>query len=248
MKRSKSTATPSEPQPLLGFRTNEEWDDLLAHVDALVAGIEALPDLGTRERVLALLQGIDAIHREALTRLVRLFKEGVLAQVVTDPAIRTLMELYDLIPSTGATGPVPDFITGFPPPSSARGAISQRRVAERVPIPHWVPVFGEAEELASGQIAHRVVEDHDLLLCKVGDEVFALAAACSRDGIARRRHSQRLYAELPAPYRMLLRYSRRQAHRRKGESEVLPDKDRRRRTGPGRLRHAFHSASAELLR
>jgi nitrite reductase/ring-hydroxylating ferredoxin subunit len=101
--------------------------------------------------------------------------------VVTDPAIRTLMELYDLMPPTRAIGQVPDFITRFLPPSRGKGAISERRVAERVPIPHWVPVFGEAEELASGQIAHRVVEDRDLLLCKVGDEVFALAAACSRD-------------------------------------------------------------------
>ena len=248
MKRSKSTATPSEPQPLLGFRTNEEWDDLLAHVDALVAGIEALPDLGTRERVLALLQGIDAIHREALTRLVRLFKEGVLAQVVTDPAIRTLMELYDLIPSTGATGPVPDFITGFPPPSSARGAISQRRVAERVPIPHWVPVFGEAEELASGEVVHRVVEDRDLLLCKVGDEVFAFAAACSRDAASLAGGTFNGYT-LSCPRHTGCYYDIRDGKlRRKGESEVLPDKDRRRRTGPGRLRHAFHSASAELLR
>ena len=41
---------------------------------------------------------IDALHREALHRLVRLFKERVLEQVATDPAIRTLLEMYDLLP------------------------------------------------------------------------------------------------------------------------------------------------------
>ena len=53
--------------------------------------------LAFSEQVLTLLQGIDTIHREALHRLVRLFKEGVLEQVITDPAIYTLMELYDFI-------------------------------------------------------------------------------------------------------------------------------------------------------
>jgi len=38
------------------------------------------------------------LHREALHRLVRLFKERVLEQVATDPAIRTLLEMYDLLP------------------------------------------------------------------------------------------------------------------------------------------------------
>ena len=172
------TTTPAEPQPLLGYRTNEAWDDLLARVDGLVRDIEALPDPETRQRVLDLLQGIDAIHREALTRLVRLFKEGVLVQVVTDPAIRTLMELYDLMPAVGGAGQVPDFITGFPPPSFAPGGNPEKPA----PIPHWVPVVGEAEVFASGEVVHRAVEDREILLCKVGDEVFAVVAACSRDG------------------------------------------------------------------
>jgi hypothetical protein len=73
--------------------------------------IEIPPDPETRERVLDLLQGIDAIHREALTRLIRLFKKGDLEQVVTDPAIRALMELYDLTPETVGCGEAPDFIT-----------------------------------------------------------------------------------------------------------------------------------------
>ena len=178
---TRSTTTP-EPQPLLGFRTNEEWADLLARVDGLVKEIEGLPDPATRERVLDLLQGVDAIHREALTRLVRLFKDGVLAQVVTDPAIRTLMELYDLMPPVAGAGPVPDFITGFPPPSGARDAISKARVAERAPIPHWVPALPSGEGLRSANVVHRRVEDRQLVLCGVGEEIFALAASCSQDG------------------------------------------------------------------
>lgn len=176
-----TTTIPPEPQPLQGFRTNEEWDDLLARVDGMVKEIEALPDAGTRERVLELIQGIDAIHREALTRLVRLFKEGVLAQVVTDPAIRTLMEFYDLMPPAAGPGAVPDFITGYPPPRGASRTIAEGRVAEQVPIPHWVPVSGEGDALSSGEAVYRIVEDRAVLLCKVGNEIFALAAVCLRD-------------------------------------------------------------------
>jgi hypothetical protein len=53
---------------------------------------------------------IDSVHREAITRLVALFKDGVLEQVIQDPAIRTLMEMYDLLPTTSPCAKVYDFL------------------------------------------------------------------------------------------------------------------------------------------
>ena len=142
-----------DAQPLVGFRTNEEWDALLAYVNGLVAEMEQLPeDDPTRERVFDLLQGIDAIHREALSRLVRLFKDGVLEQVVTDPAIRTLMELYDLLPQDPACVTVPDFIKG-PMAQAGDPEILPSGVRDHVPIPHWVPAPPEAAGLGDGETA-----------------------------------------------------------------------------------------------
>jgi len=171
------------PQPLLGFRSNEEWSDLLAEVDGLIQDIETLSDPEIRGRVLTLLQGVDAIHREALTRLVRLFKKGVLEKVITDPAIRTLMELYDLVPQRSGCGEVPDFISGFPAPGgeSKTDGISQRRIADRVPVPHWVPV---PIPIDNGAAIAAVIDARALLFCRVGDEVFVLANACAHDGKA----------------------------------------------------------------
>src|SRR5262245_12772855 len=99
-------------QPLVGYRTNEEWDDLLAQIATLIEDLERLEDPDVRDRVFSALQTIDALHREALHRLVRLFKDGVLEQVATDPAIHTLLEMYDLLPVGYASGrKVWDFLT-----------------------------------------------------------------------------------------------------------------------------------------
>jgi nitrite reductase/ring-hydroxylating ferredoxin subunit len=170
-----------KPQPLVGFRTNAEWDELLERVDAMIAAAEHIADPAVRQQVQELLQAIDGLHREALTRLVRLFKEGVLEKVVTDPPIRTLLELYDLAPSSGAGAP--DFITGYPPPTFARPATSADTSIEAPgPIPHWVPVLAALDSLAPGAATVVTVDDRELLIARVGGDVFAAAGRCVRDG------------------------------------------------------------------
>jgi nitrite reductase/ring-hydroxylating ferredoxin subunit len=172
-------------ESLQGFMTNEEWDDLLAHVNKLVQQMEELPDPRVRKQVFDLLQGIDAIHRESLTRLVRLFKEGVLEQVITDPAIHTLMELYDLLPEQrgGESGTAEESTR-----DESREHISIR-VLGQDPFPgtgeeppHWVPVLGHKDELEEGATTTVTADDRELLLCRVGERCFAVDARCPRDG------------------------------------------------------------------
>ncbi len=98
-KPTESEKLPENPQALVGFMTNDEWDECLSYVNELIQEMEELPLPDVKDKVFELLAGIYTIHREGLWRLVRLFKEGVLEQVVTDPAIHTLMELYDLLPA-----------------------------------------------------------------------------------------------------------------------------------------------------
>ena len=167
------------PQELQGFRSNEEWDSLISRVDHLVREMERLPDPRLRQRVFELLQGIDAMHREALHRLVRLFKEGVLGKVITDPAIRTLMDLYDLLPpeSAAAAGPaaaerrfpnIPVRVERTPPPPAPR--------------PHWLPALEAADTPDSGTTVLRRLDGQDVLICRVEQEWFALDAHCVTDG------------------------------------------------------------------
>ena len=113
------------PQPLIGFMSNEEWERLLVQVSAQIGEMEKLPFPEVRDKVFELLAGIDSIHREALRRLVRLFKEGVMEQVVTDPAIHpyhrspTQISINNPAPKMQSTthhGPLPQHSPSRPPP------------------------------------------------------------------------------------------------------------------------------------
>ncbi|MBT3767688.1 MAG: hypothetical protein HOF84_17705, partial [Rhodospirillales bacterium] len=114
MKKPPCSPSPVEQDPLqkAGFRNNDEWEELLARANQQIQTLEGLEEGEIKDTVFSLLNDLDAIHREALTRLVALFKDGVLEQVVTDPAIHTLMEIYGLAgdfpePGEMTTGPVP---------------------------------------------------------------------------------------------------------------------------------------------
>ncbi|HEX6143457.1 MAG TPA: hypothetical protein VFZ01_12115 [Geminicoccaceae bacterium] len=164
-----------------GFRTQEEWEELLAYAGALIESLEEIEDEAVRARVFECLQAVDSIHREAVTRLVGLFKDGVLEQVIADPAIRTLMEMYDLLPATPACARVYDFLGAAEPPEE-RGRLSGQKVRERVPVPHWVPAPTVAADLGVDEALLHELDGQDVLLASVGETVFALAGRCRCDG------------------------------------------------------------------
>ncbi|MGH7277649.1 MAG: Rieske 2Fe-2S domain-containing protein [Candidatus Rokuibacteriota bacterium] len=75
--------------------------DLLDEVQRLIAALESHPDPTVRAQATALLQGIDAVHRAALTRLVAAIQamagEAFVNRLAADPAIRLLLMSYDLL-------------------------------------------------------------------------------------------------------------------------------------------------------
>lgn len=85
------------PDDSLEYRS---YLDLIRHVDDLLADLERHPDPVTRERVVVLLQGLDALHREGLERLAARLREGgdgeALDEASRDPIVRTLLGLYGL--------------------------------------------------------------------------------------------------------------------------------------------------------
>jgi nitrite reductase/ring-hydroxylating ferredoxin subunit len=172
-------------QPLIGFLSNDAWEALLADVNERIERMEALPDGETRQQVFALLNGIDAMHREALFRLVRLFKQGVLEKVVSDPAIHTLMELYDLLPESAAPAP--------PKPAHPTIPIRAMRAVPPPPplrYPHWVPVLAQGDDLPSGALRSDIAVDGAMLLLARRDEQwFALESSCPVDGSSLRSAS-----------------------------------------------------------
>ena len=75
--------------------------DLLEEVQRLIDALESHPDPTVRADVTALLQGIDAVHRTALTHLVGAIQsmagEAFLNRLAADPAIRLLLMSYELL-------------------------------------------------------------------------------------------------------------------------------------------------------
>lgn len=181
--------TPAEddaPQQLQGFMGNDEWDALIAHANNLIRELVNHPDEKTRKKIIALLQAIDAMHREPLTRLVRLFKDGVLEKVVTDPPIHTLMELYDMLPAekgdpAQAPPERPSTQRPFPNIPIRVESKSAEKSAPK-PHPHWVPALNDAHALPQGDSKIVMVADKPILLCHVDEHFFALDAECGRDG------------------------------------------------------------------
>jgi len=78
-----------------------ETPDVLEEMQRLIAELESHPDPAVRTRVTALLQGIDAVHRVALTHLVgaihAMAGEAFVNRLAGDPAIRLLLMSYDLL-------------------------------------------------------------------------------------------------------------------------------------------------------
>lgn len=188
-----SALAPEADQQLIGFMTNAAWAGLLDEVNVLVEKMEALPDGEVRTDLFRLLDGIDTMHREALRRLVRLFKEGVLEKVVSDPAIHTLMELYDLLPpqadeegafEQSASGQAQSEPTASAKPVFPTIPIRVLRTSSAPPrFPHWVPVLVEQHQLASGSIRDDiVVDDLALVLARREDRFFAVDGLCRVDG------------------------------------------------------------------
>lgn len=79
-----------------------EFEHLLEWVGQGVAAMEEIDDPQIREQVFALLEGVDLVHRQGLRRLLDLIGatggEGALPIITQDPVVRSLLEMYDLLP------------------------------------------------------------------------------------------------------------------------------------------------------
>jgi len=77
-----------------------EFQHLLEWLGTGLERMEGIEDERTREEVLALLEGIDILHRRALGRLLELVTNlggsELVERVSQDPVVHTLLEMYDL--------------------------------------------------------------------------------------------------------------------------------------------------------
>ena len=75
--------------------------DILAEVERLIAELRQHPDAAVGQRVMRLLDGVDAVHRAGLTHLMDAIRgmagDAFVNRLVADPAIRVLLMSYDLV-------------------------------------------------------------------------------------------------------------------------------------------------------
>jgi len=81
--------------------SDESLDQITQRLDALIQGFEQHPIIQVRDQVMEMLGLIDALHRLGLQHLVGVVQaQGPTPfdQLVADPAVQTLLTLYDLMP------------------------------------------------------------------------------------------------------------------------------------------------------
>jgi len=143
--------------------------ELSEWLDALIQGFADHPDEDVRQRVFALLDGIDALHRAALERLVAYLQapgaQVALKQAQDDQLVRTVLLMYELMPPVAK-----------PPPKTM---ISLRQVGPAPPprVPEWFDLAG-FDEAPSGTLRGVRVGDHAVMLCNVAGSIFAYHDSC----------------------------------------------------------------------
>ena len=163
----------SVSRPALSER---EFNAAAQRLDELILEFETLPYPTVRDNFFEALQAVDAVHREALGRLVDLIKardpSGLFERAQQDPVIRTLLVLYDL-----ASG---DDLPELPSAQSARNfiALDQLQIAPRRPK---LPAFSELaplEQVPPGAMKDFTVGDLRVLVANVAGELYAVRDVC----------------------------------------------------------------------
>jgi len=163
-----------------------------AWIDGLIQELAAHPDPAVGERAFALLDGVDALHRAALGRLVALLAtpDGatVWAQARQDPVIRAVLLLYDLaeVESTAVNAaevpappapPIP--ATVIPVRHELVPTPGKRALPMVAPgtAPQWRDVTG-LDDLPPDTLRGFHVDGVAVLLCNAGGAISAYEDAC----------------------------------------------------------------------
>ncbi len=147
-------------------------------IAALVDELESLEDSRAKLAAVELVEHVDHLHRTCVWRLFEVLTElggkGLIDRMLTEPSVKTLFVLYDLVPSrpltpvesnarvTGALG------GGFVPLSEVQGLQIE---------PTWRVAFARGD-LPAGTLHAVEIDGTPVLLVSGEDDVHALKNAC----------------------------------------------------------------------
>ncbi len=147
------------------FLSDTEYEQLTSETEDLVAQIDKLPYPKVKDDVHDLLQNLDMLHREGLTRL---FKEILInypelqTKMEGDKAINLLFSLYDLFHT--------DIQNAVLTQEELMGNNGNK-------YPRWIPV-GNVNNLKENTAYKYAEEDENILICKTEGNVYAVKNCC----------------------------------------------------------------------
>ncbi len=151
------------------FLSDNEYTKLASNTESLIEQIDNLPYPKVKDDVHELLQNLDMLHREALTRL---FKEIIInyptlqTKMEADKAVNLLFSLYDL------------FHTDIQNNTLTREELADNNGH----YPLWIPV-GNVNSLKENT-AYKYSEDgENILICKTDGNVYAVKNACGNTSL-----------------------------------------------------------------
>ncbi len=154
--------------------SDTQYNDLAQKTQRLIEEAEQLPESYSKEMVFSLLENFDMLHREALSRLLKIIEAKspeLRSEMEADFAVQSLFTLYDLFEDglvSSKGGPIQ-----LDKLSNGSGAELETKI--RMPI--WIPA-GNKKDLESGQIYFKEFEGVKVLICKVDDKLFAMQSNC----------------------------------------------------------------------
>ena len=160
------------------YYSDTQYNDLAQKTQRLIEEAEQLPESYSKEMVFILLENFDMLHREALSRLLKIIEEKspeLRDEMEADFAVQSLFTLYDLFEDglvSHKAGPI-QINKLIPVASNGSGKEAENKI--RMPI--WIPA-GNKSDLESGQIYFKEFEGVKVLICKVNEELFALQSNC----------------------------------------------------------------------
>ena len=156
---------------------DENFGKLTEHIQGLLKKMEELPLPKVQEDVFELLNCLDFMHREALTRLIELIEAQaphLKLDMANDFAIQALMMVYGFVPDDAVSKQAP-----VQNGTSVVISLDTIPITQPPPLtmPIWMPA-GNIADLEPGSMKMLKIEARDVLVCRVGDELFAMQNAC----------------------------------------------------------------------
>jgi len=148
------------------FLSDNDYEKLASDTEDKVAKLEQLPYPKVKDDVQELLQNLDMLHREALTRL---FKEIIInypalqTKMQSDKAVHLLFSLYDLFHSD-----IHNYVLSREEILGGNGD----------KYPRWIPV-GNTNELKENTAYKYAEEGEVVLICKTDGNVYAVKNCCA---------------------------------------------------------------------